>query len=73
MSYTYTVGPDIVGSSYIINHNLDTEDVLVQIRDVNTKKEVQVETTIVDENTVRLYPTQEQEVLTLKVIIIGIK
>lgn len=51
--YKQTIG-DGAKKSFLIEHNLNTEDIIVQIRDANTKEQVFCSNTIISENSVQV-------------------
>ena len=67
--FTITIG-DGVNNIYTINHNLATEDVLVNIIKLETKKNTLVDYTIVDENNITIDFGEIINVDTYKVIVL---
>ena len=51
-SVTRKIGGQSAGYTYTVNHNLDTEDVMVQCRYTNTKEQVIMANTIIDRNNI---------------------
>lgn len=71
-TYTTTIG-DGESTSFTIEHNLDTENVIVQCRNVDTKAEVVLPNVITDENTVTITTSETLGVDEISVTILGIK
>ena len=46
-------------TTHVINHNLNTANLLIQFRDMNTKKEVFLDNEITDDNNVTIYYDQD--------------
>ena len=71
--YTTTIGGFNSGYEYIIEHNLDTENVIVQCRYASTKEEVVYDNIVVDENNVKIIPNETLTANQVKVIVLCIK
>lgn len=64
-------GPGSSGTTWTITHNLGSEDVIVGVREVSTKEEVDVKITHTDTNTVTVTTGASMGANSLRAVVIG--
>lgn len=71
--YTTTIGGFNSGYEYTIEHNLNTENVIVQCRNKDTGAEVVYSNIVVDENKLKIIPNETLSENQVIVNVLGIK
>lgn len=66
--YVTTIG-DGVATNYTVRHNLNTQNIIVQFRDITTKQQVYLDNTIVDNNVISITSTAPISSANLQVLV----